>query len=128
MTNLSMKLLSSAAIAVAGLMALPTGAAADELAAFAGQTVILRGYHGTVYYAPRGADFVVVVTMDNAGQPVRFVTSLKPGQRAKISTPGAQGEADAAVVFRRDGDQLFVDDHPRPKPAGALHSKALFAD
>lgn len=121
MANRSIRILMSAAIATAGLMTLPMGTQARALNAYSGQDVALGGYRGTVYYAPKGAEFVVVVTMDNAGQPMRFVTSLKPGQRAKISTPGALGRPDASVVFRRDGDHLFVDERPsQARPAARI--------
>jgi hypothetical protein len=128
MVTQSLKFLSSTAIVVAGLITLPIGARSDELAAYSGQTVTLEGFRGTVYYAPNGAEFVVVVTMDNAGQPVRFVTSLTPGQKAKVSTPGAPGEAETAVELRRDGDQFFVNELPRTNRMKPLQSKALLSD
>lgn len=88
-------------------------ARAEELAPYAGHSVALDATRGTVYFAPNGADFVVVATLDSDGRIVRIVTTLESGQTTKISTPGASGGNEAAVELRRQGDRVFVDDHPR---------------
>jgi hypothetical protein len=61
-------------------------------------------------------------TLDSDGHPVRFVTALQPGQTAKLSTPGALGEMETAIEFRRDGDRVFVDEHRRPSRSGEAAS------
>jgi hypothetical protein len=55
MMTRSVKILSSAAMAVAGLATLTVGTRADELLAYEGRSVALQTLRGTVYYAPNGA-------------------------------------------------------------------------
>ena len=113
------KLLSSSLIVAAAVCG---PAKCEELAAYAGRTIALDDFRGTVYFAVNGADYVVVATLDNDGRPVRFVTTLQPGQTTKISTPGAVDQPEQAVEFKREGDHLIVIDHPRTNPTDALVS------
>ncbi len=115
MTIKTLKLLSPSFIAAAGLAAFCGLGQCEELAPYAGRTIALDDMHGTVYYATKGADFVVVATLDNDGHPVRFVTTLQPGQTSKISTPGPADQPEKAIEFRRDGDGLSVFDQTRPE-------------
>ena len=94
----------------AGLVALAGAASAGEVAAYAGKSVELKDLRGTVYYVPKGDAFEVVTTLDSDGHVFRIVSSLKSGQRAVLSSPGAAGEDAAAVEIRREGDRLLVID------------------
>jgi hypothetical protein len=113
------KLLSSSVIAAAAFCG---PANCEELAADAGRTIALDDFRGTVYFSVNGSDYLVVATLDNDGRPVRFVTTLKPGQTTKISTPGAADQPEQAVEFKREGDHFIVIDHPRANPTDALVS------
>jgi hypothetical protein len=110
----------SSVIAAACLGALCGAGQCEELAPYAGRTIVLDEMRGTVYYATNGADFVVVATLDSDGRAVRFVTTLQPGQTTKISTPGAADQPEMAIEFRRDGDRLFIDEHPRRIQTGEI--------
>ena len=74
---------------------------------------------GTVYYAPHGDAFDVVVTLDSDGHPMRVVSSLQPGQKTVLSVPGALGEAATTMEIKREGDQLVVSDTTRQQRADA---------
>jgi hypothetical protein len=92
----------------AGLIALAGAASAGEVAAYAGKSIELKDVRGTVYYAPKGDAFEVVTTLDTDGHVFRIVSSLKSGQSATLSAPGAVGEDAATVEIKRDGDHLLV--------------------
>jgi hypothetical protein len=107
-----MKYLAMTMGAVAGLVAICGGARAQDLAPFAGRSVAVGEMSGVAYYRPTDAGYEVVVTLADgpAGRPVRFVTTLSPGQATTISAPGMSGEETASVTITRDGDHLSVDD------------------
>jgi len=129
MSNFSTPALLKSALGVAALsFALATAAEAGELRAYAGKSIELKDVRGTVYYAPNGKAFDVVVTLDSDGRPVRFVTSLQPGQATTVSTPGAVGETGAIVEIKREGDRLFINDRARQQRADAAPVKAARAD
>jgi hypothetical protein len=94
----------------AGLLALAGAASAGEITAYAGKSVELTDLRGTVYYVPKGDVFEVVTTLDSDGHVFRIVSSLKSGQTAVLSTPGAVGEDAATLEIRREGDRLMVID------------------
>jgi hypothetical protein len=120
MAKLSTRPLLKSAVGVAALsLALCGVAKAGEIRAYAGKTIELKDVRGTVYYAPNGKAFDVVVTLDSDGRPVRFVSSLQPGQATTVSTPGAIGENGAVVEIKREGDRLFVNDRARQQRAEA---------
>ncbi len=108
--------------AVAGLLIFCGAGLTEELSPDAGRSVALNAARGTIYYSLDGDDFVVVATMDIDGRPMRFVTSLRSGQKTKISTPGGPGEAETAIEFRRDGDRMFVVEHPDQRQTAAEHA------
>lgn len=120
MFKMSAVSLAKSVVGVAAVsLALSGAAGAAELRAFAGQTIALKDVRGTVYYAPNGKAFDVVVTLDSDGHPLRFVSSLQPGQATTVSTPGAIGEATTTVEIKREGDRLFVVDRTRQQRAEA---------
>ena len=100
----------AAMTAFACLIAFEVAPRAEELTPFAGRSVALGDYFGTAYFGTGDAGFNLVVTLDDGsgGHVVRLVTTLSPGQKAVLSTPGAVGEQPRTVSFRRDGDRLFV--------------------
>ena len=107
-----MKYLSTAMGAVASLVAICGDVHAEDLTPFAGRSVALGEMRGIAYYRPSDAGFEVVITLADgpAGRPVRFVTTLNPGQATAISAPGMTGQEATSITITRSGDRLFVDD------------------
>lgn len=90
-------------------------AAAGELAPLNARIVALGAGSAVVYYTydPDGADLVRVVTTvgteaDGAAAPARFVSYLRPGQRAEVSVAGAVDTKPAALELAYDGGLLQV--------------------
>lgn len=85
---------------------------AQDLAPFAGRSVAVGEMSGVAYYRPTAAGYEVVITLAEgpAGHPVRFVTTLSPGQATAISVPGMSGEETPSITIARNGDHLSVDD------------------
>lgn len=65
---------------------------------------------GTAYYTVEPDGFRVVATLASGedATPVRYTTTLQPGQRTTISVPRPPGEAPLEVEFARQGDVLWV--------------------
>jgi hypothetical protein len=107
-----MKYLAIMMGAAASLVAAWGDVRAEDLAPFAGRSVAVGEMSGVAYYRPTEAGFEVVVTLADgpAGRPVRFVTTLSPGQATTISAPGMPGEETASITIARNGDHLSVDD------------------
>jgi hypothetical protein len=107
-----MKYLPSAIGALASLVVVCGGVRAEELAPFAGRSVVLGEMRGIAYYRPDDAGFEVVITLADGptGRPVRLVTTLTPGQATAISAPGMAGLGTTSITITRNGDRLFVDD------------------
>ena len=89
-----------------------TAASAAELTAGSGHSVRLSPYGGTVYYTVAEDGFEVVVTLASGPEatPIRFVSTLRPGQRMLISVPRAVGEPSADFDIVRNGDVLVASD------------------
>ncbi|MGO9390082.1 hypothetical protein [Rhodoblastus sp.] len=94
----------------AGLFTLAGAATAGEVAAYAGKSIELKDVRGALYYTPKGDAFEVVTTLDSGGHVFRIVSSLKSGQAAVLSVPGAVGEDAPTVEIKREGDRLLVVD------------------
>jgi hypothetical protein len=107
-----MKYLAMTMGAAASLAAVCGAARAEDLAPLAGRSVAVGEMSGIVYYRPTAAGFEVVTTLADgpAGRPVRFVTTLSPGQATTISVPGMSGEETTSITITRNGDHLSVDD------------------
>jgi len=97
MAQFSTKFLAKSVALAAGLMVVGGAALGADVAAYAGKSIALKDVRGTVYYAPHGDAFDVVVTLDSDGHPMRVVSSLQPGQKTVLSVPGALGEAATTV-------------------------------
>ena len=98
--------------AAASLVAACGDVRADDLAPLAGRSVAVGEMSGVAYYRPTEAGYEVVITLAEgpAGRPVRFVTTLSPGQATTISVPGMAGEEPTSITITRNGDHLSVDD------------------
>jgi hypothetical protein len=115
-----MKCLAITMGAAASLVAVCGDVRAEDLAPFAGRSVAVGEMSGIAYYRPTEAGFEVVITLADgpAGRPVRFVTTLSPGQATAISAPGTSAEEPTSITITRNGDHLSVDDRPgRPHAA-----------
>ena len=119
MAELSTKFLAKSVALAAGLMVVGGAALGADVAAYAGKSIELKDVHGTVYYAPHGDAFDVVVTLDSDGHPMRVLSSLQAGQKTVLSVPGALGEAATTVEIKREGDHLVVSDTTRQQRADA---------
>lgn len=109
--------------ALGAIILLPAQAGAQQLAPQAHSKlapvcldiVHLGSVSAMTYYTEEEDGFRVVTTIQEDGRetpvPVRFVTTLQPGQRAIVSVPAEVGEKAWAVELVRDGDRL-VAHHP----------------
>ena len=106
-----MKYLATVLSAVASLVVPCGDVRAEELAPLAGRSVALGEMRGIAYYRPGGAGFEVVIILADgpAGRPVRFMTTLSPGQATVISSPGTLGQQATIVTITRDADRILVD-------------------
>ena len=95
-------------LAIACLAA--TGAAAAELPPQSAESIHLAGFDGVVYYTAEQDGYRVVTTLASGAeqQPIRFVSTLAPGQRVVISVPQAEGQPAVDFEIQRTGDSLFV--------------------
>jgi len=86
--------------------------AAAELAPGAGHSIKLAQFTGTLYYTVEKAGYKVVATLaSGAGDlPIRFESTLAPGQGVVISVPQAAGQPSLDFEIVRQGDALFVRD------------------
>jgi hypothetical protein len=116
-----MKYLAITMAAAAGFVAVCGEVRAQDLAPFAGRSVAVGEMSGIAYYRPTAAGYEIVITLADgpAGRPVRFVTTLSPGQATTISAPGLSGEQTTSITITRNGDHVSVDDRSAHAP-GAL--------
>jgi hypothetical protein len=107
-----MKCLAITIGAAAGLVAVCGDVRAEDLAPFAARSVAVGAMSGIAYYRPTEAGYEVVITLADGptGRPVRFVTTLSPGQATAISATGMSGEETTSITITRNGDHLSVDD------------------
>lgn len=99
------------AFAIALLAA--TGAtAASELVPGSGHSIHLGRFNGAVYYTVEQDGYRVVATLASGAeeQPIRFVSTLGPGQRMTISVPHAVGQSSVDIEILRNGEALLVSD------------------
>ena len=104
------------AILLATAMLLPAAAAsAGELAPMVAlQRTLHSGASALIYFTPEADGYRDVTTMQSdateGATVLRFTATLAPGQSTEISVPRAAGEQAEAIVIRRAGDRLLVDD------------------
>ncbi|WP_087004317.1 hypothetical protein [Rhizobium sullae] len=119
----------STAFALA-LLATTGAAAASELAPGNGHSIHLDRFSGAVYYTvDKDGGYQVVATMASGSevQPIRFVSTLAPGQRLIISVPQAFGQPSADFEIIRDGDVLLVQE-PSVTLIDNVSTSALFEE
>ena len=103
------------AVAAVSLTASAAEPSPVELHPIEAKSLRLGDMSGIAYYTVQGLGYRVVVTLARQGSaPVRFESTLLPGQEVAMSMPGA-AEADARTVeFSRQADHLLVSANPEP--------------
>src|SRR5688572_1781654 len=83
-----------------------TGVTAGELAAGNGYSIQLGHFDGSVYYTIEPDGYRVVATLASGLEPlpIRFVSTLGPGQSVMISVPRAVGEPPVDLQIVRNGE------------------------
>jgi hypothetical protein len=105
------KLAPLAAIVLAATASLPARAA--ELRPMQGMSLQLGELHGIAYYTVEDAGYSVVATLAGQdGTPVRFESTLLPGQTVVVSIPGHRGSQGQTVEFARQGHRMLVETIP----------------
>jgi hypothetical protein len=105
------KLAPLAAIVLAATASLPARAA--ELRPMQGVSLQLGELHGIAYYTVEEAGYSVVATLaGQEGAPVRFESTLLPGQKVVVSILGHRGSQGQMVEFARQGHRMLVDTTP----------------
>jgi len=105
------KLAPLAAIFLAATAFLPARAA--ELPPMQGMSLQLGELHGVAYYTVEETGYSVVATLaGREGTPVRFESTLLPGQKVVVSIPGHRGSQGQTVEFARQGHRMLVETTP----------------
>jgi hypothetical protein len=102
------KLLALASLLVATTLSGPVRS--GGLAPMTGESINLGSVAGTAYYTvePNGFRIVATLASSEDATPIRFVTTLQPGQRTTISVPRGVSESALEVEIARIGDTLQV--------------------
>jgi hypothetical protein len=79
-----------------------------------GKSIQLGDVSGVAYYTVQGQGYRLVVTLaGQGGSPVRFESTLLPGQNVSVSIPGS-AKADARTIeFSRQEHCLLVKTTPK---------------
>jgi hypothetical protein len=87
-------------------------AVAGELVPGRAHDIHLGRFEGVVYYSVEQDGYKIVATLaSGAGAlPIRFVSTLGPGQRLAISVPRSADQPSIDLEIRRDGEALLVSD------------------
>ncbi|MEA2773607.1 MAG: hypothetical protein QOD93_6569 [Acetobacteraceae bacterium] len=105
------KLAPFAAIVLVATTSLQAHAA--ELRPVQGMSLQLGDLHGIAYYIVEDAGYSVVATLAGQdGTPVRFESTLLPGQKVVVSIPGHRGSQGQTVEFVRQGRRMLVETTP----------------
>jgi hypothetical protein len=83
-------------------------AEAEELAPGNGYSIRLAGFDGTVYYTVEQDGYRVVATLASGADepPIRFISTLAPGQGNIISIAQSLDQPSADLEIARSGDRL----------------------
>ncbi len=75
-----------------------------------GHSIHLGRFDGAVYYTVEPDGYRVVATLASGAdaQPIRFASTLQPGQRIVISVPQAVGQRSIDFEIVRDGDTVLM--------------------
>jgi hypothetical protein len=100
------------------------GAAAAELAPGSGHSIHLPDFTGVIYYTIEQDGYRVVATLASGPEapPIRFISTLGPGQRVVISVPGAAGKPSKDFEIVHDGDALLAYAWPYMTPPALLEA------
>lgn len=111
------------------LLAMTGVAAASELAPGNGHSIHLGRFDGAVYFTVEKDGYRVVATLASGAeaQPIRFVSTLGPGERLMISVPQAIGQPSADFEIIRDGDILLVQE-PSATLIDSMATSAIFEE
>jgi hypothetical protein len=118
------RILFATAILLPAAMLLPDiGARAAEVAPMAGfERTFRTGASALIYFTPETDGYHVVATVQSddteAMTVFRFTAVLAPGQTTEVSVPHGLGEKPDAIVIRRIGDRLTVDEPVTVASAG----------
>jgi len=105
------KLAPFAAIVLAAFASPPAHAA--ELRPVLGMSLQLGELHGIAYYIVEDTGYSVVATLAGQdGTPVRFESTLLPGQKVVMSIPGHRGSQGQMIEFVRQGHRMLVETTP----------------
>lgn len=115
------KRLSTYALAALACMATYDASVAGELAPGNGHTVHLDHFYGILYYSVEQNGYRVVVTLASGADasPIRFISTLGPGQRLVISVPRSVNQPSVDLEILRKGEE-FVINEPLASPTAAL--------
>jgi hypothetical protein len=93
-------------------MAMSDVSVAGELAPGNAHSIHLERFDGVVYYSVEQDGYRVVVTLASgaAESPIRFISTLGPGQRLVIAVPRAGDRPSADFEILRNGEALLVND------------------
>ena len=85
-------------------------ASAEDLRPIAAQPISLKDVTGSAYYVVKSDAYHLVATLaaGKAATPIRFSSTLVPGQVVTILVPGEVGTPGAQIEFKRLGDQVFA--------------------
>ena len=85
-------------------------AQAAELRPMEASSVVLGDVSGVAYYTAENDGYRVVTTLapGESTTPVRFITTLLPGQKAILSVPREPGLSPISVEISRSGDRVIV--------------------
>jgi len=94
-------------------------AVAGELAPMSGHSIYLGDFTGVVYYTAEQDGYHVIATVASGAEstPIRFISTLAPGQRVVISVPQGMGEPSVDIELARDGEALRVNELVAPRAA-----------
>jgi hypothetical protein len=101
-------------LTVASLFAVPGCAEGHEINRMAGADIALGEFSGALYYVPASDGYRVVATVSSGERvmPLRFSTTLAPGQSVVFSIPGKIDEPERRLEVARAGDRVFLSDGP----------------
>lgn len=113
----------------AALLAMTGAAAAADLKAGNGHSMHLGRFNGAVYYTVEKDGYRVVATLASGAdeQPIRFVSTLGPGQRLMISVPQEIGQPSVDFEIIRDGEVLLVNE-PSATLFDSVTTSAILAE
>ena len=102
---------------------------ADELLPGSGHSIQLATVNGVVYYTVEQDGYRVVATLASGpeAQPIRFVSTLGPGESVTLSVPQAAGQPSIDLEIRRNGETLLLTDTSSASTASPLEQEHVNA-